>query len=65
MGRSRGSPGFKAGPVAAAPAQSQRLLQLGRTVVLVVVLLAVAAGLLPLVVLALCSSAMPAASPPR
>ena len=50
MGRSRGSLGFKAGPVAAAPAQSQRLLRLGRTVVLVVVLLSVAAGLLPLVV---------------
>jgi Na+/H+ antiporter NhaD/arsenite permease-like protein len=50
MGRSRGSSAFKAGPVAAAPAQSQRLLRLGRTVALVVVLLAVAAGLLPLMI---------------
>jgi len=50
MGRSRGSLGFKAGPVAAAPAQSQRLLRLGRTVVLVVVLLAGAASLIALAV---------------
>ena len=44
------TPPAKTAPVAAPPAQSRRGVKLGPAAVLIVVLLAVAAGLLPLVV---------------
>jgi len=50
MGLGRASPASTPGRTATPPAPSRRLLRLGRASVLIVVLLAVAAGLLPLVV---------------
>jgi hypothetical protein len=65
LGSGRATLASKAAPVIARPSQSARAVRLGPVAVFIVVLLAVAAGLLPLVVQAPCSSAMPAGSLPR
>ena len=65
FGPGRVIPPTKVAPEVVPPAQSRRTARLGPVAVLIVVLLAVVAGLVPLVVPGTLLEQMPAASPPR
>jgi len=65
LGPGRVIPPTKVAPAAVPPAQSRRGVRLGPVAVLIVVLLAVMAVCCRSSFPAHCSSAMPAASPPR